>query len=177
MGEFTGTKPTAEDYENTHTNNKWGVSIKDPKERQIAFQSYCDHISKGNDKMSWTYENEKTGSHWTHHTMEKWIKTTDEFDARKLEIAHAKSFAFYEKHLKDSITGDNTKVNIAGLQMALRNKFGWDRPDKRQMDVPELLANYERVMLLLAERQRKPSTALESPSVEAIEHSQESSDE
>lgn len=143
------------DYEASHTNNTWGRGIKSPEERQIAFDDYCAHISKGKDKSSWWYDNPETGSHWTYETIEKWIKTTDEFETDKIKIAMSKSFSWYEKHLMDSISGDNTKVNIAGLQMALRNKFGWDRQDRKQVDMPELMASYERVIVMLSDSQKK----------------------
>lgn len=158
-----------EDYERTHTGNKWGVGIKDPAERQLAYQSYCEHIATGRSKDSWFYDNPKTGSHWTWQTMEKWIKETDEFDPFLKSKAEANCFGFFENQLLNSITGENTKVNIAGLQMAMRNKFGWDRADKRDINVPEVLASYERVMLLLSDKQQGPSNALEAAVVERIE--------
>ena len=157
------------DYESTHTNNKWGVGIKDPAERQIAYQSYCDHIASGQAKDGWYYDNPTTGSHWTWQTMEKWIKTTDEFDPFTKSKAEALCYRFFEKQLLDSITGDNTKVNIAGLQMAFRNKYGWDRVERREINVPEILASYERVMLLLSRNQQIASQAIAGVSIERIE--------
>jgi hypothetical protein len=144
------------DYERTHTGNKWGVGIKDVNERQTAYQSYCDHIASGRSKDSWFYDNSESGGHCTWQTMEKWIKDSDEFNPFVKSKAEALCYKFFEKHLLDSITGANTKVNIAGLQMAMRNKFGWDRQERRDFNTPEVLASYERVMLLLSDKQRKP---------------------
>jgi hypothetical protein len=157
------------DYERTHTNNTWGRGIKDPNERQIAYQAYCDHISQGKFKHSWKYVNKETGAHWTYETIEKWIRDTDEFATDEMKVAEASGFSFYEKQLIDSITGENTKVNIAGLQMAMRNKYGWDKQERREVNVPEVLASYERVMLLLSDRQKASPKALESAIIERIE--------
>jgi hypothetical protein len=146
------------DYALTHTNNKWGVGIKDTDERQIAYLSYCDHIAGGHAKDSWFYDNPASGGHCTWQTMEKWIKENNdnEFNPFIKSKAEALCYKFFEKHLIDSITGANTKVNIAGLQMAMRNKFGWDRQERKDFNTPEVLASYERVMLLLSDKQRKP---------------------
>jgi hypothetical protein len=156
------------DYESSHTGNTWGRGIKSPEERQIAYQSYCDHIAEGNFKNSWYYDNPETGSHWTTETMEKWIKETNEFELWKMKIAEAKGFSFYEKQLKSCITGENTKVNIAGLQMAMRHKYGWDKADRTPLNSPEVLASYERVMLMLSDKQKAVKEA-EPVIIERIE--------
>lgn len=143
------------DYELTHTGNNWGAGIKDVAERQAAYQSYCDHIAGGHAKDSWFYDNPDSGGHCTWQTMEKWIKENNEFNPFIKSKAEALCYKFFEKHLIDSITGVNTKVNIAGLQMAMRNKFGWDRQERRELNSPEVLASYERVMLLLSDKQKK----------------------
>lgn len=142
------------EYERTHTGNLWGRGIKDAEERQIAYRSYCDHIMQGRFKYSWTYENPATNSHWTYETVERWIRETDEFPVDQLKVAEAKGFSTYEKLLVDSASGKNTRANVASLQMLMRNKYGWDKADKREVNAPEILASYERVMLLLADKQR-----------------------
>lgn len=141
------------DYESSHTGNTWGVSIKDPNERQIAFQSYCDHLSKGYSKMTWSYSNDKTGSHWTYHTCEKWIKDSNEFNIEKKQIAQAQGLKVWEQKLMDSAFGRDTKCNVASLQIGLRNR-GYENPLNRDIDIGEIALNYERVMLLLAEKQK-----------------------
>jgi hypothetical protein len=157
------------DYERSHTNNTWARGIKDNDERQVAYQSYCDHIASGLAKDGWYYDNPSNGAHCTWQTMEKWIKDTDEFNPFIKSKAEALCYRFFEKHLLDAITGANTKVNIAGLQMAFRNKYHWDRQERREVNVPEVLASYERVMLLLSDKQQNHSKAIQGAIVERIE--------
>lgn len=141
------------EYERTHTANTWGRSVKSPEERQVAYESFCAHIASGRFKESWYYVNEATGSHWTVKSLERWIRDTDEFPLEKLDTAQAQGFQYFEKILLDSASGKNTKANVATLQMLMRNKYGWDKQERREINTPEILASYERVMLLLSERQ------------------------
>ena len=156
------------DYEKHHKNNKWGRGIKDPNERQIAYESYCEHIAKGKFKQSWRYVNEKTNSHWTYKTIEKWIKEANEFSIEKMQVAEAAGFEHFEKMLLDSCSGANTKANTATLQMVMRSKYGWDKAEKREINTPEILASYERVMLMLSDKQKAVKEA-EPVIVERIE--------
>ena len=153
------------DYERSHTGNQWGVGVKDPNERQIAYQSYCDHLAKGRFKESWRYVNEDTGSHWTYKSIDKWMRDANEFAPEKLEVANAEGFAFFEKILLDSCSGVNTKANVASLQMTMRNKYGWDKIDRREVNAPEVLASYEKVMIMLAGKQAE-TKALESKAID-----------
>lgn len=143
------------DYEASHKGNGWGVSVKDPNERQIAYQSYCDHLAQGKSRLSWSYSNDKTGSHWTYKTCEKWIKESNEFPIEAKEVAVAKGLGVWEQRLIDSANGDNTKCNIAAIQIGLRHR-GYESLLNRETDIGELALQYERVMLLLKEKQEKP---------------------
>lgn len=143
------------DYERSHTNNTWGRGIKDPTERQIAYQSYCDHLSQGKTRMSWSYYNKETGSHWTYRTLEKWVKESDEFEPSAKEASIAKGLGVWEQRLIDSASGDNPRGNIAAIQIALRHR-GYESLLNRDTDIGELALQYERVMLMLTDKQAKP---------------------
>lgn len=147
------------DYGTTHAHNTWGRGIKSVEERQQAYADYCAHISKGRFKYSWRYSNPDTGSHWTYETIERWLRETDEFEPSQMKLAEASGFEYYENILLDSASGKNTKANVATLQMLMRNKFGWDRAERREINAPEILASYERVMLLLVDKQAQVTEA------------------
>lgn len=109
--------------------NQYGVKLKDPDIRQIAYQSFCDHIAKGKSKDSWYFEHEQLTC--TYKTFQKYLQNEEEFPPIKKEIAYNKGFEKWEAITESSATGaDKKKSNTASLQMVMRNKFGWDKNQK-----------------------------------------------
>lgn len=111
------------------------VAIKDEQVRQMAYASYCEHLSKGKSKKSWYFDNEEyPNCRCTWETMEKYIKDTSEFDPLKKKFAESKGYAHWESVVEDSAIGKNTKANTATLQMLMRNKYGWDKQTNKDSD-------------------------------------------
>ena len=108
--------------------NKNGLKLKDGDVRQKAYQDYCDHLAKGKTKRSWYFEHKDLTCTW--ETFEKYIKDNVEFDPIKMKIAKSKGLSVWEQHVEDAALGVNEKANTASLQMAMRNKFGWDKDEK-----------------------------------------------
>lgn len=116
-----------------HFGNKTGLAIKDPKIRQLAFQSLCHHLASGKSIRSWWYDDENCACHW--QTMLSYIKNNpDEFDTLKKDIAETKGFHYWESVVADSATGKNKDANTASLQMLMRNKYGWDKKESSEDD-------------------------------------------
>jgi len=109
--------------------NQNGTKIKNPNLRQLAYDQYCDHLAKGKSKKSWHFEHPELTCCWK--TMEKYIKDEIEFPPIKKEIAEAKGFYHWENVVEEAAIGTNEKANVAALQMLMRNKYGWDKPQER----------------------------------------------
>ncbi len=58
----------------------------------------------------------------------------EEFPSIKRFIAETKGKKYYEGVCRASANGDNQKANTASLQMIMRNKYGWDKPEKGDGD-------------------------------------------
>ena len=134
--------------------NKNAVALKDPKVRQRAYESFCKHISKGKSVKSWWFDEDGLTCTWetfykyikgksvkswwfdedgltcTWETFYKYIKDKTEFDPIKKELAHCKGLAHWEEVVEKTATGENDKASVPCLQMLMRNKFGWDKPEE-----------------------------------------------
>lgn len=109
--------------------NQNRVALKDPDIRQIAYQSFCDHIAKGKSKDSWYFEHEELTC--TYRTFSKYLQDEVEFPPIKKDIAWTKGFQHWEAITEASATGaDKKKSNTASLQMVMRNKYGWDKEER-----------------------------------------------
>ena len=108
--------------------NKNAVALKDPKVRQRAYESFCKHISKGKSVKSWWFDEDGLTCTW--ETFYKYIKDKTEFDPIKKELAHCKGLAHWEEVVEKTATGENDKASVPCLQMLMRNKFGWDKPEE-----------------------------------------------
>jgi len=106
--------------------NKNGTKIKDPDIRQEAYRQYCEHLAKGKSKRSWCFEHPELTCTW--ETFEKYLENEIEFDPIKMKVALVRGFNKWEQIAEEGASGDNEKVNTACLQMVMRNKFGWDKP-------------------------------------------------
>jgi hypothetical protein len=111
--------------------NQYGVILKDPAIRQKAYDSFCAHIALGKSIRSWWFEEDGHRCCW--YTMTKYIKNEEEFDPVKKSIAQSKGYYHWEQVAEDSATGINKDANTASLQMVMRNKFGWDRVDEKEI--------------------------------------------
>lgn len=109
-------------------NNQNGVILKDADVRQDAYLDYCHHLSQGKGKKGWFYD--KNGFRCSWETMEKYIKDTVEFDPLHKIKAESKGFQDLEQIVIDSAKGKNKEANTATLQMLMRNKYGWDKPEQ-----------------------------------------------
>lgn len=112
--------------------NSNGTKLKDPKVRQLAYESYCAHLAKGKSKRSWVFEHPQLTC--TYQTIDKYIEDEMEFSPIQIQSALSKGYAYWESVVEDGAIGKNQKVNPACLQMVMRNKFGWD---KQQPDAHE----------------------------------------
>ena len=106
--------------------NKYRVAIDDPINRQLAFESYCNHLAAGKVAASWYYEDGEILC--CAKTMQSYIsKNPLEFPSIKLEVAKNKGYQKWESVVESSAFGSNKDANTASLQMLMRNKFGWDK--------------------------------------------------
>ena len=126
--------------------NKNGVKLKDADVRQDAFNSFLDHIAKGNVKESWYYDQD--GLTCVCDTMEQYIKDNPlEFPSTKVKAAYSKGYQHWEAVCNGSAAGANKKANVASLNMLMRNKFKWDQPVKQ--DAPATQSDVKEVMDLI----------------------------
>lgn len=112
--------------------NQYGVILKDSSIRQKAYQSFCDHLALGKAIKSWGYQDEE-GNRCTWATMLSYIENyPEEFDPIKKELAICEGYRRWEQVAEDSADGKNKRANTASLQMIMRNKFGWDKPEQNK---------------------------------------------
>jgi hypothetical protein len=133
--------------------NQNGVKIKSPELRQQAYESYCSHIAKGKVKKSWYFEHPSASLTW--ETMEKYISQNEvEFDPIKKKVAEAKGLMLWEGKVEEAALGDNKDASIPGLQMVMRNKFGWDKIEHTESaSTEEYKGNHNRLMGQITQRQ------------------------
>lgn len=133
--------------------NQYAKKLNTPELCEIAYKSYCAHLSLGKDKRSWCLEEPVT---LTWETMEKYIRENPEvFDPLKKRIAEAKGYRLWEEAVEGAALGRNKDHNTATLQMKMRNKFGWDKVDRRDEDESGSTEhNFERIMIQLRSHQR-----------------------
>jgi hypothetical protein len=138
----------------SHEGNQFGIKIKDPELRQLAYKSFCEHIAKGRAIDSWYFEHPEATL--SYKTMLKYIKDEEEFPPEQREIAKAKGYAHWEKVVEDSAIGINKDANTASLQMLMRNKFGWDKnTHKPTEDTGELAVGYEKMIMRITSAQKE----------------------
>lgn len=113
--------------------NKWGVKIKDPIKRQLAYDSFCEHIAKGKSIKSWWYDDGEVVCTW--QTMLSYTKDEAEFDPAKRLVAESRGYNRWETVVEQSAIGENKDCNTTSLQLLMRNKFGWDK-EQRVHTVP-----------------------------------------
>jgi|ERR1700759_622974 len=120
------------------------TALKEPEIRQQAYDEYCKWLEKGKSSRSFTFEHELYTC--TGQTLEAYIKNNPtEFPAIKREIAMNKGLNRWESVVEDAADGKNKEASIPGLQMLMRNKYGWDKEEKKKEGADE------QVSALLAE--------------------------
>lgn len=111
--------------------NKNAVKLKTSELKEEAYRQYCAHLAKGKSKESWYFEHPEVELTW--ETMEKYIASSPiEFPTIKRKVAEIKGFAYWEDVVEKSAEGKN-KANTPSLQMLMRNKYGWDKEDKKSV--------------------------------------------
>ncbi len=70
--------------------NKYGIKLKDPELRQLAFKDYCAHRAAGRAHESWTFEHNGFTCHW--QTMEKYMADEEEFNPNTKTGSIAKGY-------------------------------------------------------------------------------------
>lgn len=113
--------------------NQHCLKLKTPEIKAKVYKSYCDHLAKGNSKRSWWFKDDESGITLTSETLEKYLKNPDDFDPIQIKVAMAQGYYYWEQVCGDSAIGVNEKANTASLQMIMRNKFGWDKNEEKQM--------------------------------------------
>lgn len=108
--------------------NKNALKLTTLELKQKAYKAYCDHLARGKSKRSFYFIDETLSLTW--ETMEKYIENDPSvFDPIKMKMAESQSFSYWEDVVHASAEGTNPNANTASLQMLMRNKFGWDKPD------------------------------------------------
>ena len=111
--------------------NQKGLKLKNPDVRKEAYRQYCEWIGKGETKEAWHFEHPELTC--TYKTMEKYIKENPlEFPPIQKEIAESKSLEHWLGLGKGMMLGQVEKCQPAIYQMFMRNKFGWDKEDKKE---------------------------------------------
>lgn len=104
--------------------------LSTPELRREAYEDFCAHVAKGKNKSSWYFKHEYAGVGY--RRLQAYLKEyAHEFDPEELEVALAKGYQKWETIVEEAAQGNNKDANPACLQMVMRNKFGWDKPDHR----------------------------------------------
>ncbi len=185
-------KSTRKKTSGAQPENNNRLFLKEEALRKKAYQAYCSWIAKGKLKTSFNFEIQGNKIYW--RTIESYIKNYPlEMDTIHKEFAECKGLEKWETICEQSAEGLNTKANTASLQMVMRNKFGWDKQEKKtvsEMSSEELsdtirqIANEPRIQAsnrsilaaeqsLLDQGQRRESYQIqnESPTASALERS------
>jgi len=142
--------------------NQYAKKLTTPELRKMAYDSYCAHFADGQSRDTWFFEHPDLDL--TAKTMDKYIRESpSEFPPSQLEKAFAKGQLIWEKVVQESANGKNRKANTASLQMWMRNRFKWDRPDLRPEYVNETAAQaQDKLMNQLASQQKVAQEAASS---------------
>lgn len=111
--------------------NQHAVKLTTDELKHDAYRQYCDWIASGKSKESFTFKHPKLSL--TYKTMEKYIRESpSEFPSLHKEIAESESLALWESKGCTMMEGKVEKCQPAIYQMMMRNKFGWDKADKKE---------------------------------------------
>lgn len=111
-------------------NNKFALKLKTPDLKKEAYRQYCQWIAEGWSKEAFVFDHPSISI--SYKSMENYIRTNPEdFPPLHKEIAEAKSYAHWEKLGYQMMIGEIKNSQPAIYQMMMRNKFGWDKEDKK----------------------------------------------
>ena len=100
--------------------------------KKLAYKQYCEHLAKGKSKRSWYFDHPDL--QLTARGFENYLENESEFPPKQREMAESKGYEKWEQIAEDSATGaDKGRSNTASLQMVMRNKFGWDKEKREQI--------------------------------------------
>ena len=109
--------------------------IKDD-EKHLAYAQLCDHVRGGYALESWRFRHsDYPQSKLSWKTMLAWVSANPlEYDIRDYELAKIDGFWFWEKAIVNHALAIK-KGDTAGLQIIMRNRFGWDKESTINMSV------------------------------------------
>lgn len=139
--------------------NKNGIALKAKDIRQEAYLDYCAHLALGKSKRSWRFRKDPN-LHCTYQTMESYMKDAAEFDPiHKLE-GEIDGYYRWENAVEESALGINKEANTASLQMKMRNKFGWDKPENKELLDSSVIAEKQDALMEQIKQYQEESSAL-----------------
>lgn len=113
--------------------NQHAVKLKTDELKLEAYRQYCQWISEGNSKEAWCFEHEYITLTW--QTMENYIKNDPlVFNPIHKLIAECKSYSYWLQLGKKMMVGEMEKCQPAIYQMFMRNKFKWDKEEKKSLE-------------------------------------------
>ena len=108
--------------------NKSQEKLTTPELRQKVYEHYCRHLEKGKDKRRWYYDED--GITLIYESLTYYFERyPSEFDPIKRKTAECKGFQIWEEHCEKAAIGKNKEASIPGLNMVMRNKYGWDKEE------------------------------------------------
>lgn len=114
-----------------HPGNQYAKKLVTPELRREAYEQYCQHVSEGYSRKSFTFHKGDFKVTW--ETIDKYMQESpEEFPPIHMQFAKAQGYKHWEKVVSESAIGKNLKANTASLQMIMRNKFDWDKETKSQ---------------------------------------------
>lgn len=109
--------------------NQYAVKLKDLETKIKVYEDYCKHIAKGKDKTRWYYEDEEISL--VYETLTHYFENEPEvFETIKRKKSENKGFQKWEQYCEDAALGEKKDYSIPGLNMLMRNKYGWDKEEK-----------------------------------------------
>lgn len=149
--------------------NKKAVKLKDSAVRQEAYRQYCDHLSKGKSKLSWCFDHPSLKCTW--EPLERYLKDEAEFDPFLKQKAVAEGLKYWEGVVEAAAEGTNKNVNVAALQMLMRNKYGWDKQEQSSSKeaVEEAMQKFATLSRFLLTKGKQPSELNIEPSADRTE--------
>ena len=133
------------------------LALKTPELRIECYKQYCKHISLGRSKTSFVFNHPTASLTW--ETMEKYMGIyKDELDPDLMAVAEAMSFGVWETLLMDCASGRNQKANVAAIQIAMRNKFNWDKNSNgtSRKDMLDAMAHFSSLRNFLVGQSESP---------------------
>lgn len=108
--------------------NDYNSKLKDPKLKELVYEQYLSHLSKGKAKESFVFEHDDhPGFFILYEAIESHLKG-EESGPIQIQAAIRKGYKKWEQVCEDSADGTNRQANTASLNMIMRNKFKWDKP-------------------------------------------------